>query len=62
MKRFKCTSKGLGRIIATFGRAQLLQQQNGRFELCGGTDADRTSAYEWISLFMHEAVAKIKRR
>jgi hypothetical protein len=46
-------------LVARFGRAMLLSRADGRVELRGGTDADRTEAKEWISLFMHDAVPRI---
>jgi len=45
--------------IACFGRARLLSRSDGQVELHGGSDADRTEAKEWISLFMHDAVPRI---
>ena len=46
------------RVILRFGRADLVSVNHGRLELRGGTDADRTEAKEYISLFMHEVVPK----
>ena len=46
-------------LVARFGRAKLLSRADGRVELRGGTEADRTEAKEWISLFMHDAVPRI---
>jgi hypothetical protein len=43
-------------LIAQFGKAALIKQPNGTWQLKGGSDEDRLSAREWISLFMHEAV------
>lgn len=45
-----------GNLIAMFGDARLFKKLNGKFELRGGTDADRVEAKEWCSLFLHEAV------
>ena len=45
-----------GDLIAWFGNARLVKRLNGKFELLGGTDADRAEAKEWCSLFPHEAV------
>lgn len=42
--------------IRRFGRATLVKLPNGQHQLIGGTDADRTAAYEWVSLFAHEIV------
>ena len=36
--------------------ARLVRYLNGKFELLGGTDADRAQAREWCSLFLHDAV------
>jgi hypothetical protein len=43
-------------VIARFGGAELVRDQQGRVELRGGAPSDHTAAREWISLFMHEAV------
>ena len=45
-----------GELIASFGTARLVIQLNGKFQLLGGSAADRTEAKEWCSLFLHEAV------
>ncbi|MDB6020704.1 MAG: hypothetical protein JWQ04_561 [Pedosphaera sp.] len=45
-------------VITTFGRARLVRLANGATELRGGQSADQTTAKEWISLFMHEAVLR----
>jgi len=46
-------------LVACFGQARLLNRADGRMELQGGSEADRTDAKEWISLFMHEAVLHV---
>ena len=43
-------------VIARFGQAALIKQTNGTWQLQGGSEEDRLSAREWISLFLHEAV------
>src|ERR1035437_7928734 len=43
-------------VVRQFGDAKLIRQPNGQHELVGGTDADRTAAFEWSSLFAHEIV------
>lgn len=43
-------------LIAMFGEAQLVRDTSGQYELRGGNASDHTSAMEWISLFLHEAV------
>ena len=43
-------------VVARFGQAALIRQSNGTWQLKGGSEEDRLSAREWISLFMHEAV------
>ena len=48
-------------VVATFGLARLVVNQNGKMELQGGSKADFISAREWISLFMHEAVPRVRR-
>ena len=44
------------KIIQQFGQAKLVKLPNGQHELIGGTDQDRTAAFEWASLFAHEIV------
>ena len=43
-------------VIQQFGGAKLIRKPNGQHELIGGTDTDRTAAFEWTSLFAHEIV------
>ena len=49
-----------GVVIASFGEARLVKV-DGRIELRGGTMADRMEALEWISLFMPDEAARIRR-
>jgi hypothetical protein len=44
------------KLIRQFGQAKLVKVPNGQHELIGGTDSDRTAAFEWASLFAHEIV------
>jgi len=44
------------RLIRQFGQAKLIRLPNGQHELIGGSDADRTDALEWVSIFAHEIV------
>ena len=43
-------------LVRQFGEASLVRLPNGQHELIGGTNADRTAAFEWTSLFAHEIV------
>lgn len=43
-------------LVRQFGQAKLVKLPNGQHELIGGTDADRSAAFEWASLFAHEIV------
>jgi len=43
-------------VVRQFGDAVLIRNSNGQHELIGGTNADRTAAFEWVSLFAHEIV------
>jgi hypothetical protein len=45
-----------GKVIQQFGDARLIRHRDGQHELIGGTAADRTAAFEWVSLFAHEIV------
>lgn len=42
--------------VASFGQATLHRRGDGRYELHGGSPADRADALEWASLFQHDAV------
>ena len=42
--------------IAGWGDAHLIKKLNGKFELRGGTDAERAEARAWCSLFMRDAL------
>ena len=44
------------KLIQQFGQAKLVKLPNGQHELIGGSDQDRTAAFEWASLFAHEIV------
>jgi hypothetical protein len=44
------------RILASFGRANLVRIAGSHCELRGASVDDFTAAKEWISLFLHEAV------
>lgn len=46
-------------LITHFGQAKLIRTPDGATELRGGQAQDFTTAKEWISLFMHEAVLKV---
>jgi hypothetical protein len=50
--------KDEGEVIARFGDAQLIRFLDGKMELRGGSDDDRTAAREWMSMFWHEAVVR----
>jgi hypothetical protein len=44
------------RVVASFGRANLVRTARASYELRGASEDDLTSAKEWVSLFMHEAI------
>ena len=44
------------RVVAMFGRAKLMHDQDGRYRLEGGSHHDEAAAIEWASMFMPEAV------
>ena len=54
--RFFPEFKDEGEVIASFGDAQLIRFLDGKMELRGGSNNDRTAAREWMSMFWHEAV------
>ena len=45
-------------VIAFFGEAKLVRTIDFKYELRGGSQDDRISAREWISLFFHDAAVK----
>ncbi len=45
-------------VIAFFGNAKLVRTIDFKYELRGGSQDDRISAREWISLFFHDAAVK----
>jgi hypothetical protein len=49
-----------GRLIAAFGKARLVKNFSGTYQLLGGSKEDCGLALEWISLFLHEAVVETK--
>ena len=48
--------KDEGEVVAYFGEARLIKYLDGKTELRGGSEQDRTDAREWMSLFWHEGV------
>lgn len=48
------------RLIAKFGPAKLVSLPDGTVELRDARAEDRTTAKEWISIFMHEAVPRFE--
>jgi hypothetical protein len=44
------------KLIRRFGNAELVRLPNGQHRLIGGSDTDRSAAFEWTSLFAHEIV------
>jgi hypothetical protein len=49
-------SKTERRVVASFGRANLVRTTGCNYELRGASDDELTAAKEWVSMFMHEAV------
>jgi len=45
-------------LIARFGAAELFERPDGRAELHGGSEAERTEVKEWLSLFGHDTVLR----
>jgi len=45
-----------GEVLAQFGQAALIRKTDGKWQLRGGSRADRLTAREWISLFKHDVV------
>ena len=42
-----------------FGGAVLVRRPSGRYELRGGSRMDRIQAFEWISMFLQDAVPRV---
>ena len=56
MKQLFSAWVNTGEVLANFGAATLRRHRDGRYELQGGSPADRADALEWASLFQHDAV------
>jgi hypothetical protein len=48
--------KRVAEMVAIFGTARLLKTGQMGYRLVGGSEDDRRTAQEWVSLFLHEAV------
>ena len=46
----------VGKVAPVERAATLRRHRDGRYELHGGSPADRADALEWTSLFQHDAV------
>ena len=57
LNRLAWLTRDEGELIAMFGDARLVRKLDGKIELIGGTLDDRRAAWEWCSMFLHEAVA-----
>jgi hypothetical protein len=55
-------SKTQLRVVASFGRANLVRIVGANYELRGASADDLTAAKEWVSLFMHEACVALPGR
>lgn len=50
-------------VIAIFGQAQLVKRLDGRLEIPGGADDDRSQGREWMEMFLEsKAVGESGRR
>ena len=56
MKQLLSMWANTGEVLANFGAATLRRHRDGRYELHGGSPAERADALEWTSLFQHDAV------
>jgi len=54
--RVQNLDKRAAEMVAIFGTARLLKTGKSGYRLIGGSEDDRRSAREWVSLFLHEAV------
>ena len=43
-------------VVARFGSAKLVKDEQGKLRLRGGSKAEKVEAREWISFFMHEGM------
>jgi len=50
--------QGKGEVIASFGEAKLIKKPDRKYELVGGTEADRAEAQKWIAMFMRNDVVQ----
>ena len=44
-------------LVAQFGKARLVKQLDGKLELKGGCEKDRTEAQKWVAAFLRKPVA-----
>ena len=49
-------------LIATFGDAQIVKHLNGKVEVRGGTERDRTDAHAWMKEFNVQSTPLTLRR
>jgi hypothetical protein len=54
-RHFSTKLKTQRRIVASFGRANLVRITGSNYELHDASPDDLTAAKEWVSLFLHEA-------
>lgn len=57
---FEWPRPAAGELVAVFGSASLYRVAGRRWELRGGTPAERAEAREWISLFLPEAAVSTR--
>jgi hypothetical protein len=50
--------KDEGEAMARWGEAHLSEYLDGKLVLKGGSNEDRISAREWISMFLNDAVVR----
>jgi hypothetical protein len=50
--------KDEGEVTASWGEARLIKYLDGKLVLKGGSKKDRMAAWEWISMFLNDAVVR----
>jgi hypothetical protein len=55
MKAITLNPSRVERLLARFGKAQLIKRLDGAVRLRGGNRDERQDARDWMSMFLHEA-------
>ena len=48
-------------IVASFGDAQIVKHYDGRLEICGGSDQEKSLAHDWMKKFLTTTPLTVQR-